>query len=352
VSLDGTRLYAATTAGILYALDTTNNGSTVWALNARSEIGLANNNASFLGSGPWVSYTDGSIYIAANYLVSNTARIRLYKLSAAGAVLAKLDIGSAAAPRGIASSLIAWDAIYFGTTTGHIYKVNDNGTSFSVVSGWPIALWSAHGGANNSVVQRFGQPIYGTPTIDVEHNLLFIQVNNVFFSVNMASAAIQWVEGGWTNGTEATANDVPTYSSPWVDLDLMTAFIGHGKNQGSGNSGPRCHRRIYGADGVFDTSALTSVATVGTSSDLTHPRSSPLVLHQSDGTVHVFIGDPQGNLNRWSYSDTFGTRAHFDSGQSGNPAIQSPIIIDYLAGNIYFGDDSGRIYQITQNTLR
>src|SRR6185295_10249483 len=111
-------------------------------------------------------------------------------------------------------------------------------------------------------------------------------------SVNIQTAAVNSVEGGWQDGTEAQANDVAEYSSPWVDPTLMTVFLGHGKNQGAGEVGPRCHRRDYFADGSFNLTNLTSAATVGTSNDLSNPRSSPLVLHEPSGTTWLYIGDP------------------------------------------------------------
>jgi hypothetical protein len=343
LSADGTTVYAPTSAGMLYAVDTAT-GVAHWSFNARSDIG-GNNNAGFIGSGAWVNYGDGSLYVAANYVAAATNRIRVYKLASNGTVQAKLDIAN----DGIASSVIAYDAIYFGSTTGKVYRIFDNGSSFSIANGWPIALWSAHGGANNSVVQHLGQPIFGTPAIDGGTNLLAVAVNNVHYTINVFTASIHSVEGGWQDGTQATANDVAEYSSPWIDPALSAVFLGHGKNQGGQEIGPRLHRREYNPDGSFVTATLTSVPTAGNSNDLTNPRSSPLVLHEPTGEVWVYIGDPQGNLNRWNYTNTFGTRQTF-SGQNAN--IESPIIIDYLAGNIYFGDDSGRVYQISQSSLQ
>jgi hypothetical protein len=340
---DGSQIYAATSAGKLYAVNANASGAVLWTFDARSEIGLPGNNAGFTASGPWVNYIDGSIYIAANYLVAGSSRIRLYRLTVGGAVISKLDLGTAAAPDGIASSVVADDAVYFGTTTGKVYRVWDNGTSLTVAAGWPVSLWSSHGGNNNAIVKVFGQPIFGSPTIDNLHNLLFVAVNNMLFAVNKATAAVSSTGIGWSNAMSATTTDVAAFSSPWADSDLMAVFLGHGQSQG--NKGSRLHKRSYSAGGAFTNP--TSVPTFGSSADLTAPHSSPLVLHEPNGSVWVYVGDPAGNLNRWA--PDFTGRATFRTGQ--NVAIDSPIMIDYLSGSIYFGDNSGRVYQISQSSL-
>lgn len=353
MSSDGLYIYAATNQGKLYSIEgatgifTTQTGKKSWSFDARAEIG-GTNNAGFVGSAPWANYGDGSIYVAANYTSGTTTKTRLYKLAPTdGHVLAKIDITD-----GVVSSLIAYDAVYFGSNTGKVYKVLDKGTSFQIASGWPVQLWAETGDRRNLIrdTNPANLAIFGAPAIDADNNLLFIAVNNVFFSININTAAINWVEGGWQSGTEAAANDVSEYSSPWVDPTLMTVFLGHGKNQGNNADGPRCHKRDYNANGTFNTNTLTSVATAGTSTDLTNPRSSPLVLHEPDGSVLVFIGDPQGYLNQWSYGTDFGTQKTFRTASQTN--IESPVLIDYLSGNLYFGDDGGRVYQISQLTLK
>src|SRR5205085_4968148 len=72
-SADGSQLYAATSTGMLYAVDAASTGSVTWSFDARAEIALGGNNAGFVGSGPWVNYGDGSLYIAANYTVAGSS---------------------------------------------------------------------------------------------------------------------------------------------------------------------------------------------------------------------------------------------------------------------------------------
>ncbi len=362
LSRDGSQVYAATTSGFLYALNGTD-GTKFWTNPFSAQADTGQSNAGFAGSAPWVNYGDGSIYTAANYVVGGVTHIRLYRLKPTdGTIMYKLDISG----DGISSSVLAYDAIYFASTKGKLYRVADSGAAFSVSAGWPLQLWSEKSAAGNGVQTNpnplTGTPspsiaVFGSPSIDVTNSLLFVAVNNVFFSVNIATRAINWVEGGWQNGTEADANDVAEYSSPWADPALMTVFVGHGKDQsdtgGSAEKGPRCHRRDYLANGTFNSNTLTSVATTNTSNDLSNPHSSPLVLHEPapSTAIYVFIGDPGGTLNRWDYeTGNFGNLTTFSTGQG--KSIDSPIIIDYLAGNIYFGDNSGRVYQISQSSLK
>jgi PQQ-like domain len=358
-SVDGKTLYAATDQGFLYAINGAT-GAVNWTFSAQTDTGSAN--ATFTGSAPWANYTDGTIYIAANYSLTvggvTTTHVRLYKLDpTTGNAKYSFDQPG----DGIVSSVIAYDAVYFGSSTGKVYKIKDSGTAFTAAGNpWPLQLWAEtttgtgnpRGVKPDTNTNNLHLAIYGTPTLDSTNNLLFLAVNNVFYSINIGTGTINSIEGGWQNGTEAQANDVPEYSSPWADPSLMTVVLGHGKDQSDtgGEQGPRCHRRDYSAAGVFNTTTLTSAATIDTNGALDNPHSSPLVLHNADSSVYVFIGDHGGNLNRWTYTTDFTNQQHFSTGHASS--IESPIMIDYMAGNIYFGDDTGRVYQISQSSLQ
>src|SRR5205085_2614976 len=126
LSIDGTVVFAATTTGKLYAVDSAS-GAINWTFDARVDLG-ASSNAGFAATAPWVNYPGNSMYIAAAYTVSGSSRVRLYKLSGAGSKLYSIDFGSNAAPESIQSSVVAYDAVYFGTSAGRVYRVFDNGS--------------------------------------------------------------------------------------------------------------------------------------------------------------------------------------------------------------------------------
>lgn len=350
LDLNGTRAYVLTSTGRVYSLDTATGAN--YSFNAQTDTGSAT--ATFIGQSPWVEYFPGGIlYLAASYGTGTGARIRLYKLLDTGAALTKLahlDIGSAALPERIESSTIVWNGfIYLGTTGGRVYKIQDGVTLTQVASPWPLQLQ-----ARGSAGFESGHPIYGSPSIDAANDLLFVIVNNVGWSVKLGTGATDWVEMGWTNETEAAANNVPCYSSPFVTPSLRTFFAAHGKNQNTpASQRSRMHRRIYAASGVFDTASLTSVATAGASSDLSYPRSSPLVFRPTAASpLYVYVGDPGGYLNRWSYGTDFSNQVTFGPINNNNPSIDSAIMIDGVSGNIYFGDATDRIYQIGQVSLQ
>jgi outer membrane protein assembly factor BamB len=347
LSLDGTAVYAATTNGVLYALDTAT-GAELWKLDTRTSAELGSSSgATFLATSPWVDYASGNIYVAASY----GTNFRMYKISPAGTVMARLDV----AGDRVESSAVVWQgAVYVGTTSGRVYKLIDNGTSMArATSPWPVQLFAKDRSGNNYVDVR--GPIYGTPSIDVDTDVLAVTVNNVMWTVNLTTGAKQSVEGGWQTPSEADANNVPCYSSPWIDPWTHTMFVAHGKNQNTPEAEQnRVHRREYLSSGAFRTDNLTSVATAGVGNpvSLSDPRSSPLVLRQSDSLAWVFVGDAGGILNRWDYRTNFSNRQTFNTGLGPANAIESPIMVDVMGGYIYFGSNAGRVYQISQSTLR
>lgn len=351
VSPNGSVVYVSTTTGRLAAVNTAAAAATrvAWTLDATVETGNAA--ATFVGSTPWVDYPGGNIYTAVRY-GNSPFKIRVYKLSPAGAVLAKIDVQN----DGIQSGVLFYNGfVYFGSTTGKVYKIQDNGASFTAVGGvWPLAL-SAETSVNGTATPVFGQPIYGTPTIDGTNNIMFVDVNNVMWSVLLTTGATNSIEMGWTTGAEAQAGNVPCYSSPFLYSDAnvsLTVFAAHGKNQGNGSTGPRLHRRNYATTGVFNAGTLTSMA-AGSSADLSYPRSSPIVFQPTaGGPVYTYVGDDSGRLLRWTYTNAgFAAAANFTI-PTAPQEIDSPIIVDTANGNIYFGSNNGRIYQINQSSLQ
>ena len=356
-SLDGKTIYVSTTAGKLVALNTAPTASPriAWTFDAVTNTGSAN--ATFVGSAAWVNYSTGTLYTAVQY--GTPSNIRLYKLSPTGAQIAPaLTIAN----DGIASGVLEWEGkVYFGSTSGKLYKINDNGTTLTQAAApWPLALTAedCDTGCLNPIPVT-GKAIYGTPTIDGLNNLLFVSLNNVMWSVRLGGATdgqTHSSELGWQNGIQARAGDVSCYTSPMLYADATTTqavFVAHGKNQndiGAG-AGPRIHRRTYQNDGTFDTNNLTS-GIVGTGTDLTYPRSSPLIFQPTPTSpVWVYVGDNAGTLRRFVYTNAgFGTETDFTI-PSNPQSIESPVLVDTSNGNLYFGSNNGRVYQINQTSL-
>jgi hypothetical protein len=343
LSLDGSVAYVATSSGRVYALNTAAGAARVkWQFDARNSD-THSTSTRFEGATPWVDYETGDVYAAAEY--DNGRQARVYKLDPSGVLLAKTTIGD-----GVTSGVLVYDGfVYVGTTEGKLYKLSDGPTSLTPVGGaWPLQL---------TAETRFGPraaPIRGTPSIDGSSDLLFVAVNNVMWSVKLTTGATHSVELGWHDDSEAQAGNFECYSSPFLYSDASTVptlFIAHGKDQArSGDgTGPRLHRRTYHSDGTFDTDNLTSAVVGG--SDLSYPRSSPLVFKPTPSSpVYVYVGDETGALNRFDYTtaSAFTNHATFSAGSS----IESPIVIDTTSGNLYFGANNGRVYQIGQASLR
>lgn len=82
------------------------------------------------------------------------------------------------------------------------------------------------------------------------------------------------------------------------------------------------------------------------------PKSSPLVFSPVSGTTYAYVGDYSGHLNRFD-APTLDSRSTFPSGGTGiGGRIESPVLMDYAGGNVYFGASDGRVYQIGQVSLQ
>jgi hypothetical protein len=346
LSLDGTVVYAATSAGLLYAVDA-GAGTITWTFDAGADIGSA---ASFLGAAPWITYGDGSMYIGASYGSGSSAQVRLYRISAAGTKLYSIDFGTSAQPESIESTVLATDAIYFGTTGGRVYKVFDSGSAFSPAgSPWPVQL-SGETRTNGRFAADTTAPIAATPTLDTVAGALFVPVNNVMWSVNTSTGAKSSQGFGWNTSAQAQTTDVPCFSSPWADLDNHVLFVGHGRFSNAGSQN-RIFAIGYNADGTL-VSVADSTNTRGTAAtvSLQDPKSSPIFISTNGATGNVFMGDAGGFLDKWSWNGTsLGGRTTF--GTNPSSGIGGPVMIDFISGFLYFGTDNGHVYQITQSNL-
>lgn len=327
LNLSGTRGYVATTAGYLYIFDPATGADVAPPFNANTAIGTTS--ANFYYSSPWVQFSGGeNVYVIARYQ-SNT-RSRLFKLSPTGTVLYSTNVQVGATHYRVDSSPVVWNgSIYFGAESGRVFRYNDTGTALTLASGWPVNTTNTN--------------IWGTPSIDTLTNTLFITVGDRLYAVNIATRATQWRAISSYGGTQTSP------SSPFIDWTARVVF--------SGNEG-RLWRTRYNADGTFMNGGGTHIsATVRSQRFIDDPYSSPLMFNPA-GTKYVYLGDSGGYLNRWT-ADTLSNRQTFPAGNQGLPAaIDSPILVDYLNGNIYFGttdwdnQPDHRLYQIGQVSLQ
>ena len=361
ISLDGTKLYAATTKGKFYALNsapTLPTGTTriAWTFDAAADTGAAD--ATFEGVAPWVDYFTGKLYVAVSY--ASDTKMRVYKLtdgtSATKVWATDINAGTRSTP------ILYNGFLYIGGLDGKVYKLNDS-TGAQVTTKWPVQLKSASGAALSGTIPipDVASQILSSPTIDGGIDTMFVTLGNVTWSIHLGGAndaATDYVEMGWQTATEAAANNVLHYSSPFIFIDKTTRvlFTAHGKDQTDGQTN-RLHRRLYNADGTFVKTGLTSAVVRGSFSAMSDPKSSPIVFRPtSTDPIYAFVGDSLGYLNRFVYDEStqsYGTSSTFPtSSPSTVGAIESPVIVDIVGGNLYFGANDSRVYQIGQASLQ
>lgn len=312
-SLDGSVIYVATTTGALYAINAST-GATNWVLDVRAGFGIAD--ATFKGVTPWVDYGTGDIFVAGWSPGIGIGAIG--KISTTGTVRSYILL-----PAGIVSTPILYNGfIYMSALDGKIYKVVD-GANLTLAGGaWPVTLQS-------------NQAIISSPTVDTVNDRLFAAVNDTLYSVSMTTGAIA------TTSISTSGAAAPCASSPYVDLATLSVFVGH---KGS------IWRASYSTAGAW-TGTRSAAVKSNDASTANDPTSTPLVFSPLPGTTYAYIGDFGGFLNRWTAS-TLATPSAFPSGVTGVGAkIESPVMVDYMNGNIYFGASTGRIYQIGQVSL-
>jgi hypothetical protein len=327
MDLDGSELYVNTTTGIFYVVDAMT--GTTASFDARTHVGSAN--ATFLNSTPFVDYVYHVVYTALDY--QNNTRCRIYRFD-------PTDLQNPTfvdlTDTGCRASVVYWNGfVYIGgsETTfprGRLHRVDVNGRNMTVSGApWPVTLITD---------TARGAPITSAPTLDVQdggQDYVFM-TNNDFLTVTRVSdgATTRYDNNG--NG-QIGYNTNP--STPFFDFTTRAVFAARENDL----------RRIVFAPAAMTLTLSATAPTQGQGTDL-DPYSSP-VMYMPVGTNYVYIGDGDRRLNRWN-ADTMSNRLTFSIGGSGGTRLRSPIVIDYADGNIYFGADNGRVYQITQSQLQ
>lgn len=315
-SLDSSVIYVATASGSLYGINAAT-GATNWVLDVRSAFGIAD--ATFKGVTPWVDYGTGDIFVAGWSPGIGIGAIG--KISPAGAVKTFILL-----PAGVVSTPILYNGfVYMAARDGKVYKVAD-GANLTMVNGaWPVTLQN-------------GQAIISSPTFDTVNDRLFVGLNDSLYSVSLTTGASSSTSIG-SSGAAA-----PCGSSPYVDLATLSVFVGH---KGS------IWRATYNASGAWTGTNRSATVKSNDASTADDPTSSPLVFSPIPGQTYAYIGDFGGFLNRWPASTLATPLSSFPSGVTGvGGKIESPVMVDYMNGNLYFGASTGRIYQIGQVSLQ
>jgi hypothetical protein len=309
----GNRLYVASNDGIFGVLATVD-GKIEGLHNAR--VVESDVTANYGYCSPWLQ-PFGDAYIAVS-LASDT-RSRLYRFGNTANQKAAFGFGAA-----VATTPILWGGFIYLATFGAVRKIQDGATLTEITGGgWPASL-----GAGT-------REVYNAPSIDVSRNLLFVSSNDDLHQVNLGTGQVTSQSVGFL----ATGTN-PSSSSMFVDPVERFVYKGH---------------EGFGWRWRYDTNRWINdwwfVFMRGNdASEASDPYSSPLVF-QLGATKYAYIGDGGGYLNRYNTANA--ARSTFPSGSTGIGArIDTPIVVDYIGGNIYFGGNNGRVYQIDQSTLQ
>ncbi len=332
VSLNGTRLYLNTTAGRFYEINATTGGTPAAAqtFDARAQVG--GTVANFTNSTPFVDYVSNRIYTALDY--SNGTRCRVYRFDPANLqtpIFVDLTTGCR-------TSVVFYGGfVYLGGADGRLWRVQDNGATLTVSGApWPKGILTEGNfeGMNNNLTLS---PIISAPTLDVQdggQDYAFLTEGDALTATRLSDAATSGITIDGNGASEATSNP----SSPAFDWTTHAVYAAR----------ERLVARTVFTPSSMSFSTLLSDTTVG-AGDSSDPYSSAVV-YQPVGTKYLYIGDGGGRLNRWDATTMArSSRAMFSLGNTSD--IRSPIVIDYADGYIYFGADTGRIYQITQSQL-
>jgi outer membrane protein assembly factor BamB len=330
LSLDGSRIYLAGTDVKVYCLNTTD-GSTVWSYDALNNTALLAN-PSFRNSSPFYDYSYDQIWIGSE-------DGRLHKINGINGTLIQKSTNAVSTLRtatayAIHSTPVRYsfggiDVVLVGADDGFVYRINPNNLDALVADSGGNTSYNL----TSSGTTAAADAIWATPIFDVDTNSMTVAVNGAFDKVNLVTGTKNKSVLGTTPFTGSIM-----YSSPGIDWDNNFAYVGGGKN-------------IWKTDYLsWPATTTLSTLTQGTNPDNTFPRSSPLWV--SGTTDYMYIGDGGGYMNRFTATNTAANPVLSNYFQTltkiSAESTDSPVIMDYFTGNIYFGAKNGRLYQLSQ----
>jgi hypothetical protein len=324
LNIDGSQLYVNTTSGRFYVINAATGGTPAAAQTFDARAHTGSNNANFTNSTPFPQYFTNYVYTALDWLGGTRCRVYRFDVSnLQNPIFTDLTVGCQA-------SVVFYNGfIYVGGADGRMWRVQDNGATLSASGApWPITY--------NTNSAR-GAEFASAPTLDIQdggQDYLFATTNDFLGATRLSTGATVVLD---INGNGDIGHNINP-STPAFDFATHAVFAGR----------ERMVRRTVFNPATLSFGTPVSGTTVGTGDDQ-DPYSSPVVF-QPAGTNYVYIGDGGGRLNRWNATTmSSASRLAFNIGN--NTDIRSPIVIDYTDGNIYFGADNGRVYQITQSQL-
>ncbi|HEV8129837.1 MAG TPA: PQQ-binding-like beta-propeller repeat protein [Acidobacteriota bacterium] len=327
LSLDGSRIYLASTDGKVYCLNTTD-GSTVWSYDTVNNTAILVN-PSIRNSTPYYDYAYDQIWIGSE-------DGRLHKINGIDGTLIQKSTNAVSTLRtatayAIHSTPVRYsfggiDVVLVGTDDGFVYRVNPNNLNALVADSGSNTSYNL----TSSGTTAAADAIWGTPIFDVDTNSMVVAVNGNSYKVNLATGA--------KSKSTLFASGSIMYSSPAIDWDNNFAYVGGGL-------------KLWKTDYLSWPATTTfSTSTQGTNPDNTYPRSSPLWV--SGATDYAYIGDGGGYMNRFTANNASASPSlsnYFQTlTQIAGDTSDSPPIMDYFTGNIYFGAKNGRLYQLSQ----
>lgn len=327
LNFNGDHIFLGCTDGKVYCLNTAD-GSTLWTYDTASSI--VNSTAFFdAGAGSlsfitdddliWIGSTDGRLHkINAN---TGVGQKTIAPVSSFGAFA-------------IHSTPIRYpfsgpDVVLVGADDGFVWRVDPNAIDLLVAD--------SNGNLDYNLTRSgsitAADAIWGTPIFDVSANLMVLAVNGAFYKLNIITGA---------KSTDAlfSAGSI-MYSSPMIDFNNNFAYVGGGL-------------QLWKEDYIGWVATFFGT-TAGINLDNTYPRSSPLWV-ATDTTSYMYIGDGGGFMNRFDANSAFLNPPTFSRLSlqllPSTTDSDSPVIMDFFTGNIYFGATNGRVYQLSQSLLQ
>jgi len=308
LSIDGSQIYALSSAGTLYAIKLSD-ATIAWQLSMGAAVSW---------STPWIDFGNGDIFVA------DTGG-RLTSVSSAGAQKWKTTVSSTA----LHSSPIQFASqVFVGADDGKLYRVN---STTGALIGNPMTLC-----LTASCISL--DQIWGGPAIDTlnNNNKLIIPANKRLIQVDLnactAATTTCTFTGFKIDEANFTSQQGRIFGSPTID-NAAGGFIYIGHDN-------RLWRATYnnGISGNFTRATTPNPTGVlrGWNTGNEYPRGIPIVFNNQ-----IFVGDGGGWLHRfdtttWSESaqKSFAGVATPDVN---GPTIDSTPLIDFFGGNVYLG---------------
>ena len=348
--LDGTKLYALSHQGNLYCFNVPTGGAvTAAATRATACTGwtvyAANQTVTY--SSPWPMYSSSKIdgfYFGddAGNLHCVTSTGTSCWSGGAGPIV---QPGSAQTVQPLASPIVLTDAsnfpvVYVGDAVGRFIRVIDKGTTpapGSVGSG--VASVDLCGAAPGSCGSNWA--IRSSATIDVTTDTAYVASGGSVFEFPVDDAQ-NWQPRKTAKAlVTTTSSDAPMTSTPTLDRTNGFLYVGYNNT---------IYKLVYPFDGSA-TNGIYSTALQASGPDKSYPRGTPLSFNS---TVYIGTGKKSSGTGLVESYGCGGSTSFTPPVLTDVTAanygyfVGTPMIVDYLNGNVNFGYDNGTTGGIVQ----